>query len=128
LGRLLSGRVPERLEGVVPVIALFCGVIAVGGVLLLRALLPKRWVMLGWNTGLLAVCTVACFGSLCLGAKLVSRTHPDVIQRLARGPALESPAEPPPPVPAAPVRVKPRLDVDAVAKAGAERGSSSELE
>lgn len=115
LGRLLSGRVPDRLESMVPVIALFCGVIAVGGVLLLRALLPKRWVMLGWNTGLLAVCTVACFGSLCFGAKLISRTHPDVIQRLAGGAVKEEPAAPvPASAPGEPVRVKPQLAVEAV--------------
>lgn len=130
LGRLLGGRVPERLEGMVPVIALFCGVIAVGGVLLLRAMLPKRWVMLGWNSGLLAVCTVACFGSLCFGAKLVSRTHPEVIQRLAGGAAVAKPAveEPASETPVGPVRVKPRLSPDAVAKAGDGREGRAELE
>lgn len=129
LGRLLSGRVPDRLEAMVPVIALFCGVIAVGAVLLVRALLPKRWVMLGWNTGLLAVCTVACFASLCFGAKLISRTHPDVIQRLAGGAALEKPADPAPvPAPASPVKVKPRLAVEPMPNSTAALEPAVEVE
>jgi len=82
LGRLLGGQVPDRIERMLPLVALLCGLASVAGVVALRAVLPKRWVMLGWNAGLLTACTVACFASLCLGAKLIARTQPDVIQRI----------------------------------------------
>jgi hypothetical protein len=113
VGRLLGDMVPDRLEPWIPVIALVCGMAAVAGVLLLRAMLPKRWVLLGWNTGFTAVCSLACFASLCFGAKLISRTSPEVIQKIAAGPAERSPAAEVPAAgsDAAPVRVlvKPNL-------------------
>lgn len=110
VGRLLGDLVPDRFERWVPAMALFCGLAVVTGVLMLRAVLPKRWVMLGWNTALTTVCSLACFASLCLGAKLISRTSPDVIQRIA-GPAATAPS---PAAPAsAPVRVKPSLNATA---------------
>lgn len=99
LGRLLGDVVPDRIERWLPVIALICGTSAVAGVLMLRALLPKRWVMLGWNTALTTACTVACFGSLWFGAKLIARTSPEVIQNLASGPAAAQPAPVPAPLP-----------------------------
>jgi hypothetical protein len=123
MGRLLGDVVPDRFERWIPVAALICGMSAVAGVLMLRALLPKRWVMLGWNTALTTACTVACFGSLCLGAKLIARTSPEVIQRIASRPAAAQPAPTPvpPPVPAldAPARlvVKPNLDSTAAIEA-----------
>jgi hypothetical protein len=119
VGRLLGDLVPDRLEPWVPAMALLCGLAAVGGVLVLRAFLPKRWVMLGWNTGFTAVCTLACFASLCFGAKLIARTSPDVIRRLAGGPAIQAtPVAVPAVAPAAapePARlvVKPNIDATA---------------
>lgn len=118
VGRLLGDLVPDRLEPWVPAMALFCGIAAVGGVLLLRALLPRRWVMLGWNTGFTAVCTLACFASLCFGAKLIARTSPDVIRKLAGGSAIpqEPVAEPVHPAAApAPARLVVRPNIDATA-------------
>jgi hypothetical protein len=127
IGRLLGDVVPDRLERWVPAMALLCGLAAVAGVLmlraLLRALLPKRWVMLGWNTALTTTCTLVCFGSLCFGAKLIARTSPEVIQKIASRPAAAPPAAAPgppaAPAPAGPVRlvVKPRLDTTAALEA-----------
>lgn len=123
VGRLLGDLVPDRLEKWIPVMALLCGMFAVGGVLVLRAFLPKRWVMLGWNTGFTAVCSLACFASLCFGAKLIAHTSPEIIRKIASGP----PAAPAPvPLPAAspslapsPPRlvVKPNLDATAALEA-----------
>lgn len=101
VGRLLGDRVPDRIESWVPAIALVCGGIVVAGVLTLRAFLPKRWIMLGWNNAIATACTVACFGSLCFGAKLIARTSPEVLQRFTARP----------PSPTAPVMVKPRPGV-----------------
>lgn len=92
-GRLLGDLVPDRFDRWLPAMALLCGLSAVAGVLTLRALLPKRWVMLGWNTALTTVCSVTCFASLCFGAKLVARTSPEVIQKIASGPAAAPPAK-----------------------------------
>ncbi len=116
LGRLMGRFLPEAVGTWLPGIALLCGIVAVAAVLGLRALLPKRWVMLGWNTGLAMVCTLACFGSLALGAKLIARTSPEVIQKLTTGAPAEAPELParaPAPAPATstvkPLLVKPRL-------------------
>jgi hypothetical protein len=124
-GRLLGEYLPDRLEGWVPAMALLCGMLAVGGVLALRALLPKRWILLGWNTGLTTVCSLACFASLCFGAKLIARTSPDVIQKIAASPAAGVPAPVARPVPAdpprpggpAPLVVKPNLSSTAALEA-----------
>lgn len=128
VGRLLGDVLPDRLERWIPVVALICGISAVGGVLMLRALLPKRWVMLGWNTALTTACTVACFGSLCFGAKLIARTSPEVIQKITTGSAeAKSKAAPPPaapvPAPAGPARmvVKPNLSSAVALEASADR-------
>lgn len=122
VGRLLGDFVPDRLEPWVPLMALFCGMVTVGAVLLLRALLPKRWVLLGWNTGFTAVCSLACFASLCFGAKLIAHTSPEVIRKLAgeRSPAAVPSVDPGPatrPVhPASgPVRMVVRPNTDATA-------------
>jgi hypothetical protein len=117
VGRLLGERVPDGLEVWVPALALLCGVMAVAGVLMLRALLPKRWILLGWNTAFTTVCSLACFASLCFGAKLIARTSPDVIQKIAAGPAagtpgpalLPVPVEAPRPTAPAALVVKPNL-------------------
>jgi hypothetical protein len=123
VGRLLGDLVPDRLERWIPAMALLCGMAAVGGVLMLRALLPKRWVMLGWNTGFTTLCSLACFASLCFGAKLISRTSPEVIQKITSGPTAISapvpvPAAPSSPAPA-PARLvlKPNIDATAALEA-----------
>ena len=36
-------------------------------------LLPKRWITLGWNTGIVVTCNVLCLTSLFLGTKLIKR-------------------------------------------------------
>ncbi len=123
VGRLLGDVVPDRLERWIPAMALLCGASAVAGVLLLRALLPKRWVLLGWHSGLTTACTLACFGSLCFGAKLIARTSPEVIQKIAARPAAVRPAVAPAPAPAAAPRgparlvVKPNIDATAALEA-----------
>lgn len=110
LGRLMGRFLPDSVGAWLPAIALLCGIAAVGGVLCLRTLLPKRWVMLGWNTGLAFVCTLACFGSLGLGMKLIARTSPDVIQKLTTGAPAEASAPVAPSPPASkPLLVKPKL-------------------
>jgi hypothetical protein len=106
LGRLLGGFLPVSLGSWLPGIALLCGIAAVAVVLGLRRLLPKRWVMLGWNTGLAMLCTMACFGSLALGAKLIARTSPDIIRKLT---TPEMPAASSTPAAAQPLLVKPKL-------------------
>ena len=110
LGRLMGRFLPESMGVWLPGFALLCGIAAVAVVLGLRALLPKRWVMLGWNSGLALVCSLACFGSLALGAKLVARTSPDVIRKLTAGaPADTAGAAAPVPSTAKPLLVKPKL-------------------
>jgi hypothetical protein len=127
VGRLLGDMVPDRLERWIPVVALICGISAVAGVLMLRALLPKRWIMLGWNTALTTVCTIACFASLCFGAKLIAKTSPEVIQKIASGPMAEKPdpvpAPPAAPAPTGPARmvVKPNLSSAVALEAAADR-------
>jgi hypothetical protein len=110
LGRLMGSVLPESIAAWVPGLALLCGIASVAVVLGLRALLPKRWVMLGWNTGMAFVCTLACFGSLALGAKLIARTPPDVIRNLTASVPAEAPQPATPARPAAkPLLVKPKL-------------------
>ena len=125
LGRLLGDFLPDRLERWIPVIALVCGSMTVAGTLVLRAMLPRRWVMLGWNFGMTTACTMACFGSLCFGAKLISKTPPEVIQRITSRPAATVPdranVE-------APVLVKPRLSPDGTPKFAAREGSEPIVE
>jgi hypothetical protein len=78
--------------------------------MILRALLPKHWVMQGWNTGLAMVGTMACFGSLYLGMKVVARTPPAAIQEMTQRSAPQparTPAKPSAPAPKA-VLVKPK--------------------
>jgi len=125
LGRLLGGFLPESVSMWLPGIALLCGIAAVAGVLCLRAILPKRWVMLGWNTGLALVCTMACLGSLALGTKLVARTSPDVIKKLTAGDPgeIQQPAAPAPAF-AKPLLVKPKISPQA-GSAGNSRATAS---
>lgn len=84
LARLLEPVIADRHEKMALLAAPMLGIGIVLAVMLLRALLPKHWVMQGWNTGLAMVGTMACFGSLYLGAKVVARTPPAAIQEMTR--------------------------------------------
>lgn len=67
----------EKLAGLIPqpmsLVALLAGVAAVAGAVVLRYFLPKRWVMLGWNSGLVVACNVVCLSSLFFGTKVIRR-------------------------------------------------------
>jgi hypothetical protein len=108
LARLLEPFMPDRFEKLTLLMAPLVGIAAVGFALLSRALMPRSWVMQAWNSGLAFIGTMACFGSLYLGAKLVARTPPADIQemtRLSRGAVPTAPAAP---VRPAPVLVTPK--------------------
>jgi len=124
LGRLMGHFLPESVGAWLPGLALLCGIAAVAVVLGLRVLLPKRWVMLGWNTGLAFLCSLACFGSLALGAKLIAHTSPDVIRKLAAGVPGESGPVAPAAADPTPLLVKPKISPLAV-PAGSNRATAS---
>ena len=73
LGRLFSAYIPESLGNPLTLIALLSGVGAVWTALVLRFFLPKRWIMLGWNSGLVVSCNILCLSSLFLGTKVIKR-------------------------------------------------------
>jgi hypothetical protein len=73
LGRLYSSYLPENMANPVTMLAMLAGVASVWGALVLRLFLPKRWIMLGWNTGLVVTCNVLCLSSLFLGTKVIKR-------------------------------------------------------
>lgn len=100
--RLLANVLPGRLEHYLLMSAPLVGLAVVFAALLSRIILPKSWVMQGWNTGLYLAGTVACFGSLFFGAKVVARTPPAVIDQMVRQAPAQHPAKPKP----APVLVK----------------------
>ena len=75
-GRLHSSALPDSLVTTLPLLAMLCGLIIVAGAMVLRYTLPKRWIMLGWNSALLGACSIACFGSLVGGVKLMARAAP----------------------------------------------------
>jgi hypothetical protein len=74
LGRLASRMIPDHVSSSLPVICLLSAVIACGVAMLLWNLLPRRWILIGWNTCMIAACNVLCLGSLALGAKVISTT------------------------------------------------------
>ncbi len=76
LGRLFHSSLPALIESILPLVAVLAGLAMVAAAMSLRFFLPKRWIMLGWNTGLLCACSVACFGSLLGGVKLIARAGP----------------------------------------------------
>ncbi|MES2475509.1 MAG: hypothetical protein V4640_06995 [Verrucomicrobiota bacterium] len=76
IGRLLGEHLPYRVTSVLPLLAILCGLAAVISVVMLRFILPRRWVMIGWNAGLMAVCVLACAGSLLCGVKLIAHAPP----------------------------------------------------
>jgi hypothetical protein len=73
MGRLLAPRLPEYILDPLVFVSILCGIGAVWGALVLRFFLPKRWIMLGWNSGLIVACNIACLGSLFLGTKVIRR-------------------------------------------------------
>jgi len=73
LGRLFTTLLPDFLAHQVTLIALLAGAGTVCGAMIIRHFLPKRWIMLGWNTGLVLTCNVVCLMSLFLGTKLIKR-------------------------------------------------------
>jgi hypothetical protein len=75
-GRLMESTLPERLSAYLPVVAVVCGLAAVTATISLRYVLPKRWIMLGWNSGMQLACMAACFASLMFGVKLIAHAPP----------------------------------------------------
>lgn len=73
LCRMLVPRFPEYFNHPPVLIAALAGVATVWGALVLRYFLPKRWVMLGWNTGIVVTCNLVCLCSLFLGTKLIKQ-------------------------------------------------------
>lgn len=73
LGRLFAAQLPEFLVDPLVFVSVLCGIGAVWTALVLRFFLPKRWIMLGWNSGLVVACNVACLSSLFLGTKVIKR-------------------------------------------------------
>ena len=93
LGRLLSGVLPQSMLSALPTVALVSGGLAIVGAVALRFVLPKRWIMLGWNSGLLMACAIACFASLLGGVKLISRAAPLSAAHQVVNPATPAPAQ-----------------------------------
>jgi hypothetical protein len=122
LVRLLEPFMPDRFEKLALLAAPVLGIVAVGIALLSRALLPKNWVMQGWNTGLALAGSMACFGSLYLGAKLVARTPPAAIQEMTRLSRIAPPSSAPAARPA-PVLVTPRTLPSATASTAGYTGN-----
>lgn len=73
MARLTNLPLPDMVSHPMTLVALLAGVASVAGALMLRYLLPKRWIMLGWNSGLVLTCNVVCLTSLCLGTKVIRR-------------------------------------------------------
>lgn len=73
LCRMLVPRFPEHFNHPPVLIAALAGVATVWGALVLRYFLPKRWVALGWNTGIVVACNLVCLCSLFLGTKLIKQ-------------------------------------------------------
>lgn len=73
VGRLFAAKLPEYLLDPLVFVSILCGIGAVWAALVLRFFLPKRWIMLGWNSGLVIACNVACLSSLFLGTKVIRR-------------------------------------------------------
>ena len=97
LGRLFGERLPDIVQAgpFAPTI----GLLSVLSAAALRYGLPKRWVMLGWNTGMIAACNIVCLCSLLLGAKVIKRavavdSRPVSAIEALQGPT--APANPPP--------------------------------
>ncbi len=98
LGRLFAAKLPDALEHPLTLIAMLAGVGAVWSVLIIRQFLPKRWIMLGWHTGLVFTCNVLCLSSLLLGTKVIKQTMASGVEifpsRQAPAPAQAATAKP----------------------------------
>lgn len=70
-GRLFAHLLPESIAHPLTLVALLAGVGAVWSAMVLRYYLPKRWIMLGWNSGLVLTCNVLCLSSVFLGTKVI---------------------------------------------------------
>lgn len=73
LSRLFVSRYPEFFNHPPVLLATLVGVATVWGALVLRYFLPKRWIIIGWNSGLIIACNLLCLCSLFLGTKLIKR-------------------------------------------------------
>ncbi len=71
LGRLFGSFLPDILSHTPVLVAMLAGVGSVWSAVVIRQFLPKRWIMLGWNTGLVLTCNVVCLSSLLLGTKVI---------------------------------------------------------
>lgn len=74
LGRLFSHLLPDSIRNPLSLVALLVGVGAVWTAVALQHYLPKRWIMLSWNSCLVLTCNVLCLTSLLLGAKVIKRS------------------------------------------------------
>lgn len=72
-GRLFSHLLPESITSPLTMVALLAGVGVVWSAMVLRYYLPKRWIMLGWNSGLVVTCNLLCLSSVLLGTKLIKK-------------------------------------------------------
>jgi len=90
LGRLYSSYIPGALTHHPAMPAILAGVATVWGVLMLRYLLPKRWIMLCWNTGMVVACNIVCLCSLFLGTKVIKQSVASGVVVL---PTRQSPAK-----------------------------------
>ncbi|RYD20463.1 MAG: hypothetical protein EOP88_14970 [Verrucomicrobiaceae bacterium] len=72
-GRLFSHLLPESITSPLTMVALLAGVGVVWSAMVLRYYLPKRWIMLGWNSGLVVTCNLLCLCSVLLGTKVIKR-------------------------------------------------------
>ncbi len=94
-GRLLESSLPQKLATLLPVVAVGCGVAAVVATISLRYILPKRWIMLGWNAGMQLACMAACFASLYFGVKLIAHAPPLESSHVAKAKPLVASNRPP---------------------------------
>jgi len=101
LGRLVANRFPEFALEPIMLVALLTGVASVWCAMVVRRFLPKRWIMLGWNRGLVVTCNILCLSSLLLGTKVINQTM-----------AADTPGLVPQKVASAPVRVRPMKHPD----------------
>ena len=73
-GRLMADVLPDSVNRGLPMVSIAAALLALAVVLVLRKVLPKPWIMEGWNTGMIATCNLVCLASLFFGAKLVKRS------------------------------------------------------
>jgi|GEM_PF-3084058 len=128
LGRLLASRLPETFEHPLTLLALLAGVGAVWSALIIRRFLPKRWIMLGWNTGLVFTCNVLCLSSVLLGTKVIKQTMASGAEifpsHKVSAPAQASAAKPPAKLVKPSAKAEPYLVSTATAKnSGGNRSS-----